>query len=183
MSGVTFTVILDDAQIMGALDRLQAVGDDPGLLRILGDYGRDSTRRRFIAQTGPDGSPWKGLSEAYAAIKPSGYGILYLSGALEGSVTYRSGASSVSWGSPMVYAAVHQFGATIVPKNAKALSFVLGDTFAAGNSGAMGTRQAFLVQVQSVTIPARPYLGISTEDREEIPQLAGEYLMRRFEGA
>lgn len=182
MSGVTFTVTLDDAQVMGALDRLALVGEDPGLLRILGDYGRDSTRRRWISQTSPNGTPWAALSSAYAEIKPSGYGILYLSGTLEGSVTYRTGASEVSWGSPMVYAAVHQFGATIVPKSAKALSFVMGDTFAAGNSGAMGKTQAFLVQVRSVTVPARPYLGISMEDREEIPLLAGEYLVRQFGG-
>ena len=184
MAGVTFTVTFDDARIMGALARIEAgLGAGSGLLRVLGDYGRDSTRRRFLAQTGPDGSPWTPLNPAYALIKPSGFNILYLTGALEGSVTYETGASEVRWGSPMVYAAAHQFGVKIVPKNAKALSFVLGDTFAAGNSGAMGNTQAILVQVRSVTIPARPYLGLSAEDRVEIPLLAEEFLLRQIGGA
>lgn len=183
MAGVTFEVTFDDSQILGALDRIEeALAPGSGLLRIIGAYGRDSTVRRMEAQTAPDGSPWAGLSEAYAAIKLGGYDILYLHGDLRNSQTFQEGASEVSWGSPMIYAAVHQFGATIVPKNARALSFVLGDTFQAGHSGAMGKTQAFLVQVQSVTIPARPYLGLSAEDREEIPLLAEEFLLRRFGG-
>lgn len=180
MTGVTFEVVFDDARVLAALDRVGAAASSVGLLAVLGDYGRDSTRRRFLTQSAPDGTPWKALTPAYAAIKPSGYGILYLTGALEGSVTYQTGPGEVKWGSPMIYAAVHQFGATIVPKNAPALSFVLGDSFGAGSGKLYGKTQGVLVQVQSVTIPARPYLGLSPADLVEIPQLAEAYLMREF---
>jgi len=44
---------------------------------------------------------------------------------------------------------VHQFGATIVPKDAKALCFMLGSR---------------VVFAEKVTIPARPYLGFGPAD-------------------
>jgi phage gpG-like protein len=165
--GLTYTVEFDDAAVTGALDRLAALGVAPeGLLTILGDYGRDSTRRRWLTQSAPDGTPWAGLSAGYALLKPANKGILYLSGALENSQTYLVGINAVSWGSRMPYAAVHQFGATIKPKTAKALVFRLG---------VGGMHEVF---AQSVTIPARPYLGISAEDALEIPELARDYMQR-----
>jgi phage gpG-like protein len=181
MTGAAFTFNFDDGPVIAGLDRLQAaLEENAGLLRIIGAYGRDSTVRRMESQTAPDGTPWTPLNPAYAAIKPAGYDILYLHGDLRNSQTFRAGVGEVSWGSPMVYAAAQQFGAVIVPKNAKALSFVLGDTFGAGAGKLYGLTQGVLVQVKSVTIPARPYLGLSAEDREEITLLAEEYLMRQM---
>jgi phage virion morphogenesis protein len=172
MTGVTFEARFDDADLSGALARLAAGAADPSpLMRIIGDYGVDSTRRRMIEQHAPDGTAWAALNPAYAELKGSGYDILYASGALRGSLTYLAGMSEVSWGSGMIYAAVHQFGATIVPKNAPALSFVLG-----------GKLSPYLVSVKSVTIPARPYLGISDADRVEIELLGREYLTRLWDG-
>ena len=169
--GLTYTVEFDDAAVTGALDRLAALGLAPdGLLNILGDYGRNSTRRRWPTQTAPAGTPWARLSPAYALLKPAAYGILYWSGALENSQTYQVGINRVSWGSKLPYAAVHQFGATITPKTAKALVFRLGVD---------GMHQVF---ARSVTIPARPYLGISAEDAIEIPELARDYMRRALLG-
>ena len=75
-------------------------------------------------------------------------------GDLRGSVTYRVlGDGAVEVGAAREYAAIHQMGGTITAKG-KALRFRLATS-------------AF-VNVRSVRIPARPYLGISAEDREEI---------------
>lgn len=54
--------------------------------------------------------------------------------------------SQATVSNPMIYAGVHQFGATITPKNAKFLSWVTGD----------GKR----VFVKKVTIPARPFFPV-----------------------
>jgi phage gpG-like protein len=172
MTGAAFEVVLDDSLVLGALDRLEAAAADSGpLLQIIGEYGVKSTVERFVtSEEAPDGTPWAALSPAYAAFKPAGYNILFLSGALLNSQHAVVGIGEVQWGSGMIYAAVHQFGATIVPKNAKALAFKLG-------LGGVLT-----VRVKSVTIPARPYLGLSAEDRKEIPLLAQDYFGRIMGG-
>jgi phage gpG-like protein len=182
MTGVAFELTFDDAAILGGLGRIEAsLLDTAPLLSQIGNAGVDSTKLRFATQAGPDGSPWPGLSPAYAMLPWSsagrGYGMLRASEALLKSQHYVLGADEVSWGSDRPYAAVHQFGATIVPKNAKALAFVLGDTFAKGNSGALGNTQAHLVLAQSVTIPARPYLGLDEVDKTEITALARDYIL------
>ncbi|MDO5604798.1 MAG: phage virion morphogenesis protein [Paracoccus sp. (in: a-proteobacteria)] len=64
------------------------------------------------------------------------------------------GRNSVDIGTNLHYAAIHQFGGTIQPKAGGALTFMLA------------TGQMILVG--AVTMPARPYLGISTDDEEQI---------------
>jgi phage gpG-like protein len=139
-------------------------------MRQIGQYGVESTRRRFFTETAPDGTHWAPLNPAYAELKGGGYNILYSSGALMNSLNARPGLNEVSWGSPMIYAAIHQFGGKIVPKTRPALSFLLG------NVGSAGLVPVFLVRVKSVTMPARAYLGINLEDREEIVAISEDYV-------
>ena len=87
--------------------------------------------------------------------------ILTLNGYLRGQMTWQLvGDRTVEIGSNLPYAAVHQFGATIKPRAAKVLMF-WGHV------------------AKSVTIPARPYLGLSDEDRSEIVERTLEWLQRR----
>jgi phage gpG-like protein len=58
----------------------------------------------------------------------------------------------------MEYAAVHQFGAEIKPKSARAL-FVPG-----------------YGMLQKVNIPARPYLGVSADDAKAIENAVSVFL-------
>ena len=122
-----------------------------GLLRAIGVGLRDTTQARFASETDPQGHRWAALSPAYAADKPAGLRILSRSGQLQASLTFSADAvaSTVTVGSNKVYAAVHQFGAVIQPKQAKALVFRLGGR---------------LVHAKRVTIRARPYLGFGPED-------------------
>ncbi len=171
MAGAFLEFTLNDDPVMQGLARLEAgVEDAQPLLRQIGAYGVRSTQERFLSETAPDGARWAPLNPAYAELKGGGYNILFKSGALMNSMNSRAGLNEVSWGSPMIYAAVHQFGATIKPKNAPALEFLLG------NIGSRGLVPVFLVRVKSVTIPARPYLGINAADREEIVALTGDYI-------
>jgi len=86
---------------------------------------------------------------------------LYASGALHDSIDYKSGLGQVTVGSPLIYAAIHHFGGIIKPKNAKALAF------------SSGGKQYF---AKSVTIPARPYLGISPDNAREIEDVVGDFM-------
>lgn len=172
MAGAFFEVSLDDTAIKAAFDRLENGYANPQpFFEKIGAYGVRSTQERFISQSGPDGTEWQAWNPAYAELRGPG-SILTRSGALAQSLNFQAGLSEVRWGSPMVYAAVHQFGATIVPKNAPALKFQLADA----------DGRPFEVQVKSVTIPARPYLGLNEVDREEIIALAGDYTSELLAG-
>ena len=162
MTGITATLDISHA-LPGLRSAAAGLQHPTPLLRQIGAYLVHSTQARFNAGIDPQGSPWKPLLPAYAAVK-SGSNILIgsgMSGGLQGSIIFDTGQNSVVWGSNKVYAAVHQFGAVIRPVKAKALRFFLGSS---------------LVIARQVTIPARPYLGISTEDGEEVAYLAGRFL-------
>jgi phage virion morphogenesis protein len=164
MTGVSVTMTSDLGKAIDGLARAQTLLAQPRpLLRQIGVLMVHSTQARFNTGRDPKGHPWKPLLPAYAAGKRGTHILIGagMSGGLQGSLTFDTGANQVQWGSNKIYAAVHQFGARIVPKNAKALAFRL--------AGA-------LVLSKGVTIPARPYLGISVHDEAEIVALTA----RRF---
>ncbi|MFG1466572.1 phage virion morphogenesis protein [Xanthobacter sp. DSM 24535] len=152
MSGVTLETTIDAGDALRAFRALQAVmSNTTPVMRAIGVGLREGTHTRFQTATDPDGNPWAALNPDYAALK-RGPGILRESamrGGLMGSITFRATHNTVEEGTNQIYGAVHQFGATITPKNASHLVFRLA-------SG--------VVMADSVTIPARPYLGISAED-------------------
>lgn len=165
---VTFTLRLDDTVTQASLDRL-AVGaqdmtelmDNIGAVLVAGAVERISS-----TNMAPDGAPWpKSLRAQLVGLGEAGEnanGItLHDTGALMRSITEEPGPNQVRVGSNMIYAGVHQTGATIRAKSAKGLRFTLanGET----------------VMVGSVTIPARPYLGISEDEKADIEALTADY--------
>ena len=138
---------------------LQKIGHEPaGMMRAIGAALVETTHQRFERGRDPQGSPWKPWSRGYAAITESRSILRGRSGSggLMGSVTFKVEGRGVRVGSNKIYAGVHQFGATIVPKNKKALVFHLGER---------------LVFAKKVTIPARPYLGFGPADREAVHEI------------
>jgi len=151
-------VQIDHAGFNKTLSRLAQATERPEpVLRGIGEYMRNSTSERFSTQTDPQGQPWRPLSETYRQSKSSNPDkILTLNGYLR-KIVYQVEGDTVLVGSPMEYAAMHQFGGTIRPKTARALAF--------------GGRV-----VASVTIPARPFLGVSDADATEIEAIVSDYL-------
>lgn len=165
---VAVVLTLDDLAIRNRLAALDvAAGDLSPLMDAVGETLLRSARDRIEAtNVSPDGIPWPPSFRA----RLDGTKTLYLSGRLRDSITYRAGRRQVEVGSGLKpYAAVHQTGATIVPKDKGALRFALAD----------GT----VVVARSVTIPARPYLGVSAEDGTEIVALAGDFFAAAAAGA
>lgn len=156
VSGVRITATFSDAEFAGALHRLQLTpAKRTAILRAIGVGLVATTQDRFRAGQDPWGRAWRPLNTAYAAAK-RGPGILReagMRGGLEGSITFATTGSSVVVGSNKIYAAVHQFGATIRAKNGRGLVFRIG------------TRTVF---ARSVTVPARPYLGFGLGDQEVV---------------
>lgn len=161
MTGVSIEVQVNDRGVGQAFTRLIGLmGNTTPIMSVIGTGLVASTHRRFVTQTSPDGAAWVGLYPAYRPIKRNSR-ILTESGRLRGSINDQAGNDYVRVGTNVIYAGVHQFGATIRPKNGSHLYFML----------ATG-----LVPAKSVTIPARPYLGISDDDRDMIAETVFRFL-------
>lgn len=141
--------------ISPALARLRALaGDLTPVLDEIGDQLVDNVLERFRRGVGPDGQAWPVSQRA----EEEGGQTLVDTGRLRESIVHEAGPSSVTVGTNVLYARIHQLGGTIRPKTADRLRFRLAD--------------GGFVEVDSVTLPARPYLGIGAEDRTEIETIA-----------
>jgi phage virion morphogenesis protein len=134
------------------------------LLQSIGVEMEAQTQERFDTQKKPDGNTWEELKQKtqnyYNSQGWSARSILVGEGTLRDSITseVQGGAWSVLVGAAKEYAAVHQFGAEITPKSAKAL-FVPG-----------------YGMLKKVNIPARPYLGVSPDDAKAIEAAVANFL-------
>lgn len=172
MTAAVFTCTLDDAAMQGALRRVvRLMGNPAPLLKKIGMGLVAAADERFETQTDPWGRRWDDLVQPYAELKatmqPTSDRILTRSGKLARSLHYTVDAREVAYGSSMIYAAVHQFGATIRPKNGPYLVFPL-----------MYGGIAFLEHRSQVEIPARPYLGMGPAEVEAV-ELATQIQMAK----
>jgi phage virion morphogenesis protein len=160
MAGTSFSMrVSGSAAIDARLAALAAAnGDLSDLMDILGLYLESSTIERFDTETAPDGSKWTPSRRA----REQGGKTLTDSARLKSSISHRSSATEAEVGTNVIYARIHQYGGTIRPKNGEYLTFAL--------PGGLGFRR-----VSQVTMPARPFLGLSDEDETEILALAEDY--------
>ena len=155
MAGARF----DGTAAQASLGRLlHGITNPRPLLEELGEYELRSTRGRFKTQTAPDGSAWAALQPWYKRIKARNKNkTLTLDGYLRGQMTWQmDGKRKVEVGSNSPYAAVHQFGSDR-PQNVQRLRF-----------------KDYIPR--ATTIPARPYLGLSDADRNELVERTLDWL-------
>lgn len=156
---VSIRVTDDLPKLQPMFKRLAKLGANAEpLLAKIAFYGESSTRERFSTQKGPDGQRWKPSLRAQI----QGGKTLTKDGHLGDSITSSADSKQAQWGSNRIYAAIHQVGGTITPKNSKALHFQIPG---------LGW-----VTRKSVTLPARPFLGISSDDLDEIMTMVRDYL-------
>lgn len=144
-------------------DLLRRAGQLGPMLDEVGNMLANSTRHRFETGRGPGGEPWTPSRRA----REQGGQTLLDKGHLRDSITHEAGASSVAIGSNLIYAGIHQLGGTITGKGGKRLRFPVPGGWAT---------------VASVTIPARPFLGVDDDDQAEIGAIVQDYLGGAFEG-
>ncbi len=123
------------------------------MMNTLAESVRTSTMERFAEERSPEGKKWKPSIRARA----EGGKTLTKSAGLKSSIHSEAGESGFAVGTNTIYAATHQFGAsrTIRASRKKHLRFQIGGRFVS-------------VKEVHVNIPARPFLGISEEDQQEI---------------
>lgn len=156
MSGVALEIT--ETGLTEALLTIDGIAQAPTgeLMEGIGRLVQEQTRRRIEEEkTSPAGAAWQP--------NRAGTSILLQSGALSRSIDYLAGDDSVQVGSGLVYARIHQEGGSIVPKDASALVFKLGNR---------------LVFAQKVDIPARSYLGLSAANQTEVVETAEDWLGR-----
>lgn len=162
---VTLTARFDDVAPQAAALRLEAGARDLApLMDLIGTVLVNGAVER-IGQTNvaPDGAPWpKSLRAQLEQGKT-----LHDSGQLMRSITHVAASDQVEVGSNMIYAGVHQKGAE------------QGEFGAAmGRTKATEKRpwsQDYFFHLPWGDIPARPYLGVSEEERAEIEELSVMY--------
>lgn len=169
--GIDLTITLDgdvalrfDRAIAAAQDLTEPMGEIAGIMF-------DAVQERFDREVDPLGVPWV---RSQAAIE-QGRQTLQETRQLRDAVVPEFGRDFAVVGvqdqpasrrdTPVRdYARIHQEGGTIRPRTKRALSF-------AGRV------------VASVTMPRRAYLGLSAEERTEIPTVLVGHLDRAFRGA
>lgn len=138
---------------------LRNVSDTRPILADIGELLTETTKRRFSTSTAPDGSKWERNSQVTidryvglfktkkASRAASKKPLIGETKSLMTTIDYQFGPGFVRIGSPMVYSAMQQIGGTRAQH-----SHLWGD------------------------IPARPFLGLSKDDREGIIDIVHSYL-------
>lgn len=141
---------------LGKLDPIDGAALMTGIARMV----QEQTRRRILSEkTAPSGERWKPNREGTA--------ILYRSGGLARSIDFLASPDTAIVGSGLPQARILNDGGVIVPKKAKRLVF------------RMGNRTVF---ARKVTIPARRYIGLSSENGEDVIDQVGRFIRSKIGG-
>lgn len=149
---MSFAITLDTSDLDAAVRRLATLldPDTAEMMTAIGALGESQTRRRITDEkTAPDGTPWKPNWEGTSILLATGQHLL-------GSITHYASATEAAWGSSWELAHVHQDGAVITPKSAKALTFSVGGR---------------VIRAKKVVEPARQFVGLSADNQAEIVDL------------
>lgn len=169
------TIQVDDKKVQDILGELsRRCKNLQPAMREIGEDIAQSTKRRFATATSPEGTPWAPnstvttipmylgafggsykkdgtLSKRGEARSASKLPLTGETKALKTTINYQlDGSSGVRIGSPMVYAAMQQFGGVTSPRS----------------------------MIPGKIIPARPFLGLSEDDKTNILDIVGSYLVK-----
>ena len=153
MSGVS--VVIDDTEVLAAFNNLISSGNNlQPALNDIGEMLDASTDERFDRHEAPDDSQWAELREVTIALKRRNKNKILTGGGssagrLRESLIYQSTSNSLIFGTNIKYAAAMQFGAS-------ARQF--------GGVAPWGD------------MPARPFLGISDDDKSEIIEILSDHI-------
>lgn len=154
------------------------LADARGMWAQVGASLVTSTQRRFEESRAPDGSIWPPSLRVLA----HGGKTLIDTARLMQSITFNAFDDGVEVGTNVVYAAIHQFGGQItVPERQQTLHFKTSKRTGQKlqgfrKAGKADVHVATTIPAHSVTIPARPFLGLDDDDDREIMAIAADWL-------
>lgn len=185
MAAEGISLVLDDRVVLERLAQLSRAAENPErAYEAIGAYLVTSSQRRFERETGPDGQRWQRLSPRTASRRVGrsqrGYEhILRVKNRLYSSIVYEVSPGQVEVGTGVAYAAAQQLGAKIaIP--AREQDIHLGKT----NRGSRFVKasrkrketQRVKIGAHTITLPARPYLGVDKDDQTEILAIVEDFI-------
>lgn len=152
MSSIRAELSGDTDALLRRLNRLSTL-EIRGALNAIAEGLRTSAVERFTEEKSPEGKAWKTSVRA----REEGGKTLTKTAQLKNSIRSEVSERGLAVGTNDIRAATHQFGdeRTIRAKNKKYLTFKIGGQW----------RKVTSVRV---SIPSRPFLGISAEDEQDI---------------
>lgn len=180
MAGVKLTVTSDIDSKLAALGK--TITHPAPLFAQINEYLLRAHRERFSKQQSPDGKAWQPLSPAYARQKHRNANrILVLRGHLASTLRGQYDDSGLEFGTDRPYGAIHHFGGVIKRKaSQRDLHFRQGKNGEVGNRFVKKKNSNFVQTVNvgpyNIRMPARPWLGVSSDDNNHILQLTQRYL-------
>ncbi|WP_323790120.1 phage virion morphogenesis protein [Thalassovita sp.] len=185
MSGISIEIGLRDrdaeSQLQTLLDRME---NRRGFYASVGERLLSSSKDRFREENAPDGTPWTPLRpRTIKAREGKGQTPITIlrsntkgksGSSLAGSLNYDATNEEVRVGSPLPYAAIHQLGGTI--QKPESTRWMSGRRFAKRSEAPEG--KEVKIPAHKITIPSRPFLGLTAGDEEGILEDAADWLTR-----
>lgn len=178
MTGVSFRIDGMEQALNKLAALTRATGDATPAMDEIGRTVVDHTVGRFERGISPDGDPWEQSQRA----KRVGGQTLVEQGHLRDSNTHRPAAAKVEVGNPLVYARIHQFGGAIGREGGTRVNaHGEGGRFRSRKSARRQRRDFVHVSfatygAYTIEMPARPFLGLDADDREDIPGIVNRHL-------
>lgn len=189
MTGVsiTYSVTITDGDMLDQLGRLVDRMENPtGFYKNVGEHLLNSIRDNFEREAAPDGTPWQRLKDRTIREREkrrlTPIRILRARGRLAGSFSTSATATDVRVGTPVEYAAAHQFGAEIKQLARQQTIYQRYDeaTDTLHQKFRKKSQSNFAREVtvgeHMITIPARPFAGVGKEDETIIIGIADDWL-------
>ena len=187
----TFTITLKGiAATQTALKKLKAaLSDRRPMLNDIGHALTKSVQDRFVAMQAPDGAPWKPLNPKTIQRKRNKQKILTERGLLRGSIHYELNGDTLEVGTDRKYGAIHQFGGVVkIPARTQTVKVGTkgknkGRFMKSKTKAAHAIERTFTIPAHDVSIPARPFLGLSAEDEQAIQRIVEKRLRDALQNA
>jgi len=180
VAGAMLNVGLDDGRVGAALNELADRLEDLSVpLLDIAEYLHQSTDNRFRQQVAPDGSPWAPLAASTIAKKGNNK-ILRQGGDLQDTIRHQVSGNTLEFGTDRPYGAIHQLGGKVDHAARSQQVYFSAKNGTVGNRFVKRSKSNFAQWVtrgaHSTEMPARPYLGLSSEDDAEILAIISDYL-------
>lgn len=161
------------AQMQLAIEKLSDHSLQQELLESIGAVVESQTRRRISDEkSSPAGEKWQDWSEGYSRTRHGNQSLLQGNGDLLDSIQFIVERGHVRVGSPLGYAGVHQdgfSGSVSVSAHKRLISQAFGRVLKHAVWQSVGAHQ------RQMNTPQRQYLGLSTDNREELMHVIGNF--------
>lgn len=163
-------VKIDNKNVIDALDRLsKAAGNPrPAFLKIA-ERLVDSTKKRFVTSTAPDGSKWQPNSDTTLRMDLHSGNHFKKNGSLK-----KSGSSYLANKKPLI-GKTHSL-ATEIFKDVDSNGLRIGSRLEYAAMQQFGGTTSSRSMIPGKRIPARPFVGISDSDETMILKTVNDYL-------